>query len=83
MRLNEMDGPSHAAMGGQATGEYDWIDIESMRRTFWVAYTIDRFTSAIDGLPLTFNERHVRKLRLYSALGGMSTDHVNHTFSRF
>lgn len=63
MRLNEMDGPSHAAMGGQATGEYDWIDIESMRRTFWVAYTIDRFTSAIDGLPLTFNERHVRKLR--------------------
>ena len=62
MRLNEMDGPSHASMNEQANGECDWVDIESMRRTFWVAYTIDRFTSAIDGLPLTFNERRVREL---------------------
>lgn len=55
MRLYEIDGSgiNHASQG-------DWIDIESMRRTFWLAYTIDRFTSAIDGLPLAFNERQVR-----------------------
>lgn len=37
----------------------DWVDKESMRRTFWVAYTLDRFTSVVDGLPLSFDEREV------------------------
>ncbi|GAP88230.2 putative transcription fungi [Rosellinia necatrix] len=63
MRLNEMDGPNYAAVracwSGQGKGQCDWIDYESVRRTFWVAYTIDRFTSAIDGLPLSFSESQI------------------------
>ena len=58
MRLYEID-REDVQYAGQGHGEVDWIDIESMRRTFWLAYTIDRFTSAIDGLPLAFNERQV------------------------
>lgn len=37
----------------------DWIDIEMKRRTFWLAYTIDRFTSMVDGLHMFFDERLV------------------------
>ncbi|KAL9078509.1 MAG: hypothetical protein Q9157_002565 [Trypethelium eluteriae] len=37
----------------------DWVDKESMRRTFWVAYILDRFTSLVDGLPLSFDEREI------------------------
>ena len=59
MRLYEIDGHNHVGTSCQGQGQGDWIDIESMRRTFWMAYTLDRSTSAIDGLPLTFNERQV------------------------
>jgi hypothetical protein len=45
---------------GQTTFTGDWVEQESMRRTFWLVYTMDRFTSAIDRLPLTFNERQIR-----------------------
>lgn len=54
MKLHEMDGPSAAYSQG------DWIEVESARRTFWVAFIIDRFTSAYETLPLTFNEQQVR-----------------------
>jgi hypothetical protein len=37
-----------------------WVDKESMRRTFWVAYIIDRLTSMVNGLPLTLDEPGVR-----------------------
>lgn len=59
MRLYEIDANNHGAMSPQGRRQGDWIDIESLRRTFWLAYTIDRFTSAIDRLPLTFNEGQV------------------------
>ncbi|KAI1325192.1 putative Zn(II)2Cys6 transcription factor [Xylariaceae sp. FL0255] len=35
----------------------DWVDIETKRRTFWLAYTIDRFTSLVDGLHSSFDDR--------------------------
>ncbi|KAH2525651.1 hypothetical protein KXW40_008495 [Aspergillus fumigatus] len=38
----------------------DWIDLETKRRTFWLAYTLDRFTSMVDGLHLFFDERMIR-----------------------
>ncbi|RYP04697.1 hypothetical protein DL765_010100 [Monosporascus sp. GIB2] len=60
MRLYEIDGPDHLTTNSQGQDQGDWIDVESMRRTFWLAYTIDRFTSVIDGLPLSFNERQIR-----------------------
>lgn len=53
MRLHEIDRRPATNLQG------DWIDIESTRRTFWLAYTIDRFTSVNDELPLTFNEHEV------------------------
>ncbi|KAI0849454.1 putative Zn(II)2Cys6 transcription factor [Daldinia vernicosa] len=40
----------------------DWIDVETKRRTFWLAYTIDRFTSMVDGLHMFFNDRMIRTL---------------------
>jgi hypothetical protein len=43
-----------------AQSKDDWIDIETERRTFWFAYTIDRFTSMLDGLQMFFNEPMIR-----------------------
>lgn len=40
-------------------GQEDWVDIETKRRTFWLAYLIDRFTSMVDGLHMFFDERLV------------------------
>ncbi|KAF2789165.1 hypothetical protein K505DRAFT_410481 [Melanomma pulvis-pyrius CBS 109.77] len=54
MRLHEID--KLPITGGQG----DLIDIESIRRTFWMAYTIDRFTSAQDNLSLAINEKQIR-----------------------
>ena len=45
----------------QVDVQEDWIDIETKRRTFWLAYTIDRFTSMVDGLHLYFDERMVSR----------------------
>ncbi|KAI1125346.1 hypothetical protein F5Y10DRAFT_284332 [Nemania abortiva] len=62
MRLYDIDehkNPEASNQGHDQT-QRDWVDVESMRRTFWLAFTIDRFTSAIDGLPLTFDERRIR-----------------------
>ncbi|RYC58353.1 hypothetical protein CHU98_g7868 [Xylaria longipes] len=40
----------------------DWIDVETKRRTFWLAYIIDRFTSMVDGLHMFFDNRMIRTL---------------------
>ncbi|KAJ8129627.1 hypothetical protein O1611_g4004 [Lasiodiplodia mahajangana] len=62
MRLYDLDGHKNPDPTTQGRDQVhrDWVDVESMRRTFWLAFTIDRFTSAIDGLPLTFDERQIR-----------------------
>ena len=70
MRLYEVDVPQsppsspvrepdqwHFGLQGQV--QDDWIDVETKRRTFWLAYTIDRFTSTVDGLHMFFDERMV------------------------
>ena len=51
MRLHEIDNKP------LSRAQDDLIEIESSRRTFWVAYMIDRFTSAQDNLPLAINEK--------------------------
>ncbi|ETS87750.1 hypothetical protein PFICI_01578 [Pestalotiopsis fici W106-1] len=56
MRLFEVD--RQLPLGFQG----DWVDKESLRRTFWVAYIIDRFTSIADGLPMTFDEKEIGTL---------------------
>ncbi|KAK7745575.1 hypothetical protein SLS53_003075, partial [Cytospora paraplurivora] len=65
MRLSEVDGsgqtsPKSTLFGGSGgQGLDDWVETESRRRTFWVAYTIDCLTSVVDGLPLTFHEQQI------------------------
>ncbi|KAL5365738.1 putative fungal-specific transcription factor [Aspergillus floccosus] len=71
MRLYELDtSPSPSTkqapkqeqwpLNPQGQVQEDWIDLETKRRTFWLAYTLDRFTSMVDGLHLFFDERMIR-----------------------
>ncbi|KAL4893542.1 putative fungal-specific transcription factor [Aspergillus ambiguus] len=70
MRLYELDAPQtpptmqleqyQGQLTLQGLAQDDWIDIETKRRTFWLAYTIDRFTSLVDGLHMFFDERLIR-----------------------
>lgn len=53
MRLHEIDAPDHILM------QTDWIDTEEKRRTFWMAYSLDRFISIRNGWPLTLSEQVV------------------------
>lgn len=70
MRLDEVDVPQsppttqaleqdQGQLSLQGQVQDNWIDIETKRRTFWLAYTIDRFTSMVDGLHLFFDEQMV------------------------
>lgn len=38
----------------------DYVEVEQKRRTFWLAYCLDRFISIRTGSPLTFSEQVVR-----------------------
>ncbi|KAK8023340.1 hypothetical protein PG991_006579, partial [Apiospora marii] len=74
MRLYELDVPQRQATPPtMQLGQYqqvqltlqdpvqdDWVETETKRRTFWLAYTIDRFTSMVDGLHMFFDERLIR-----------------------
>ncbi|KAL4802422.1 hypothetical protein BDV18DRAFT_163826 [Aspergillus unguis] len=66
MRLYELDMPRTPPTmqldqyQTQPFGQEDWVDIETKRRTFWLAYTVDRFTSMVDGLHMFFDERLIR-----------------------
>ncbi|KAF3390939.1 Asperfuranone cluster transcription factor afoA [Talaromyces pinophilus] len=54
MRLFEIDGTG--GILSPSTTE-DWVTLEERRRTFWMAYLLDRFISVQNGLPLTLNEQ--------------------------
>lgn len=56
--LFEIDSPSDA-MARDVCALGDYIKTEESRRTFWIAYTIDRVVSFKSGLPLTLNEHEV------------------------
>ncbi|KAL8722728.1 MAG: hypothetical protein Q9225_000840 [Loekoesia sp. 1 TL-2023] len=70
MRLYELDAPTtsgtmqleqyHGQLTLQGPVQDDWVDVETKRRTFWLAYTIDRFTCMVDGLHMLFDERLIR-----------------------
>lgn len=40
----------------------DWVDVEERRRTFWLAYSVDRFVSLSNGSPLTLSEQVISDL---------------------
>ncbi|KAL6232513.1 hypothetical protein BDW75DRAFT_217723 [Aspergillus navahoensis] len=48
----------HGTDGWDLTrAQTDWIESEQKRRTFWMAYCLDRFVSMRTGSPPTFSER--------------------------
>jgi hypothetical protein len=61
MRLYELDDPNSPVMMAkdQETSLIDWTGLEERRRTFWMAYSLDRFISFHNGLPFTLNEQLV------------------------
>ncbi|KAI1385803.1 fungal-specific transcription factor domain-containing protein [Hypoxylon trugodes] len=54
-RLYDLDSPKPLA----SDSENDPILLEEKRRTFWVAYCLDRFISVSEGAPMTLNEEVV------------------------
>lgn len=59
LRLCELDSPENLARRkGQGAVE-DWVGTEVKRRSFWVAYSLDRFISIRHQWPLTLNEQDV------------------------
>ncbi|KAH8585982.1 fungal-specific transcription factor domain-containing protein [Bisporella sp. PMI_857] len=58
MRLNEVD--AFAALDTATDDDPDpFVEKEEKRRTFWVAFCLDRFGCALDGLPLTLSEQEI------------------------
>jgi hypothetical protein len=58
MRLYEIDSPSNSlAEQTKVPSPGDWVEIEEKRRTFWMAYTLDRLVSMHNEWPLTLNEQ--------------------------
>ncbi|OTA90740.1 hypothetical protein M434DRAFT_22754 [Hypoxylon sp. CO27-5] len=43
-------------------GQTDWVDVEQKRRTFWLAYCLDRFVSVRNNSPMTFGEQNTIRL---------------------
>jgi Fungal specific transcription factor domain len=61
MRLYGVDAPHSPTIGqGNGSVQADWIETEEERRTFWMAYILDRFVSIRNEWPLTINEQMVR-----------------------
>ncbi|KAL2823451.1 fungal-specific transcription factor domain-containing protein [Aspergillus cavernicola] len=59
MRLYELDDPNNTVVMARdrETTLIDWTGLEERRRTFWMAYSLDRFISFHNGLPYTLNEQ--------------------------
>lgn len=55
MKLYEIDVPNGLAESG-----LPYVEVEEGRRTFWMAYSLDRFINLINQMPLTLNEQVVR-----------------------
>jgi hypothetical protein len=58
MKLHNVDGRDGVA--AILLQSVSFIEIEERRRTFWMAYTIDRIISLLDRLPMTFDQHTVR-----------------------
>jgi hypothetical protein len=63
MRLYEIDGPTNSIGNNvlSTSGQTDWIGMEEKRRTFWIAYTLDRFICLRNDWPLTLSEQVVSR----------------------
>ncbi|CRG91749.1 putative transcriptional regulatory protein C777,02 [Talaromyces islandicus] len=64
MRLYELDSPTD--MSNQLI-EPEWVEVEEKRRTFWMAYTLDRFANIRKGWPITLTEQILTRLPIPEA----------------
>ncbi|KAI6086316.1 fungal-specific transcription factor domain protein [Hypoxylon rubiginosum] len=55
LKLYDLDSPKPLGLDSEG----DLISLEEKRRTFWVAYCLDRFMSVIEGAPMTLSEEVV------------------------
>ena len=62
MRLYEIDSPEKVSKRQRAGEQEDWVQTEVRRRTFWVAYSLDRYISSRHEWPLTLNEQDVSNI---------------------
>ncbi|KMU87076.1 hypothetical protein CIHG_05016 [Coccidioides immitis H538.4] len=53
--------------------QMEWVEAERKRRTFWMAYCLDRFVSIRTGSPLTFSEQMIT-IRLPSPEAAFEND---------
>lgn len=60
MQLNRIDGDGDVSQC--LSFPKDWSEGEERRRTFWMAFCIDRYTSIAAGWPMTIDERDVSLL---------------------
>ena len=60
MRLYEIDKSNHVLIPPNGGAPMDLIGTEEKRRTFWMAYSLDRFVCVRTGSPLTIQEQVVR-----------------------
>ena len=63
MKLYEIDVPNGFAEFGSS-----FIELEERRRTFWMAYILDRFINLMNQMPLTLNEQVVSRSFKYPVL---------------
>ena len=71
MRLNVLDshdGTGSAGNGQQENSPTNIAFLEEKRRTFWMAFCLDRFSCILGGIPLTLNEHLVCRLAWYCSL---------------
>lgn len=59
LRLDEIDNVNSAAGWYDPKAQDDWIAKEEKRRTFWMAYCLDRVISIHSSMPLTLSEHVV------------------------
>ncbi|KAI5863948.1 fungal-specific transcription factor domain protein [Durotheca rogersii] len=55
LKLYDLDGPKPPGL----EGDDDPVSLEEKRRTFWVAYCLDRLIGVSEGAPMTLNEEVV------------------------
>ncbi|KAG0646229.1 transcriptional activator [Hyphodiscus hymeniophilus] len=59
MRLHQIDTPENVAKRNNDPDPETWIRTEEKRRTFWIAYTLDRFISLLNEWPLMLDEHTI------------------------
>ncbi|XXH04515.1 hypothetical protein Hte_010931 [Hypoxylon texense] len=61
-RLIQLNWLQYSDGADVSLAQTDWVDAEQKRRTFWLAYCLDRFISVRNNSPLTFSEQNTIRL---------------------